>query len=46
MSLDPEGIVIFRHDANDSLELPSLGPYDIRTYGGMTLEFLTPAATV
>jgi 16S rRNA (guanine(966)-N(2))-methyltransferase RsmD len=34
------GTVIFRHDANDALELPRLKPSDVRAYGGMTLEFL------
>ena len=34
------GIVIFRHDARDRLELPPLVRYDERTYGGMTIEFL------
>ena len=38
--LRPEGIVVFRHDARDTLELPGLTRYDERTYGGMTLEFL------
>jgi 16S rRNA G966 N2-methylase RsmD len=34
------GIVVFRHDAADRLELPHLVRYDEREYGGMTLEFL------
>lgn len=38
--LSPTGTVIFRHDAADALELPPLTPYDLRTYGGMALEFL------
>jgi len=38
--LRPEGVVIFRHDAEDRLELPPLTRYDERAYGGMTLEFL------
>jgi 16S rRNA (guanine966-N2)-methyltransferase len=38
--LKPGGAVIFRHDANDQLELPPLTRSDVRTYGGMTLEFL------
>jgi 16S rRNA (guanine966-N2)-methyltransferase len=38
--LSPGGLVIFRHDARDRLELPELVRYDERTYGGMTLEFL------
>jgi len=41
--LAPDGVVVFRHDAADALELPGLHRYDSRTYGGMTLEFLTPA---
>ena len=39
--LTPDGSLVFRHDATDSLELPALRRYDHRTYGGMTLEFLT-----
>jgi 16S rRNA (guanine966-N2)-methyltransferase len=39
----PQGIVVFRHDARDSLELPGLTRYDQRTYGGMMLEFLAIA---
>jgi 16S rRNA G966 N2-methylase RsmD len=42
--LRPEGIVVFRHDARDTLELPDLSRYDERTYGGMMLEFLTSVA--
>lgn len=38
--LTPGGTVIFRHDAGDQLELPPLTRTDVRTYGGMTLEFL------
>ncbi|MDB5293793.1 MAG: methyltransferase, RsmD family [Phycisphaerales bacterium] len=38
--LEPEGIVIFRHDARDALELPPLHTHDVREYGGMKLEFL------
>ena len=40
--LAPDGTLIFRHDAADHLDLPPLKPYDTRTYGGMTLELLTP----
>jgi 16S rRNA (guanine966-N2)-methyltransferase len=43
--LRPDGIVIFRHDAQDLLELPSLPCYDRRDYGGMTIELLRPANT-
>ena len=35
-----DGVVVFRHDARDRLELPLLSAADQRTYGGMTLEFL------
>jgi 16S rRNA (guanine966-N2)-methyltransferase len=38
--LEPTGTVIFRHGAGDQLELPGLSRTDLRTYGGMTLEFL------
>jgi 16S rRNA (guanine966-N2)-methyltransferase len=43
--LDPKrGVVVFRHDANDRLDLPGLSVVDERTYGGMTVEFLRPQA--
>lgn len=42
--LTPGAVVVFRHDANDALELPPLARYDSRTYGGMTLEFLRPGS--
>ncbi len=38
--LAPQGMVIFRHDAQDELELAALKPVDRRQYGGMLLEFL------
>jgi 16S rRNA (guanine(966)-N(2))-methyltransferase RsmD len=38
--LADDGIVIFRHDAADRLELPQLVRYDLRDYGGMAIEFL------
>jgi 16S rRNA (guanine966-N2)-methyltransferase len=38
--LKPEGLVIFRHDGADRLELPALQRVDERAYGGMALEFL------
>lgn len=38
--MTPGGTVVFRHDATDQLELPGLMRTDVRTYGGMTLEFL------
>ena len=34
------GVVVFRHDAADQLELPGLVVDDERTYGGMALKFL------
>ena len=40
--LRPAGLVVFRHDAADTLALPPLTPVDARTYGGMTVEFLRP----
>jgi 16S rRNA (guanine(966)-N(2))-methyltransferase RsmD len=43
--LAPAGIVIFRHDTADALVLPALQVTDVRTYGSMTLEFLTLPAT-
>jgi 16S rRNA (guanine966-N2)-methyltransferase len=43
--LSVEGIVIFRHDAADTLALPPLQVADIRTYGSMTLEFLVQPTT-
>jgi 16S rRNA (guanine(966)-N(2))-methyltransferase RsmD len=42
--LSQDGMVIFRHDAADRLELPALGRYDQREYGGMTIEFLRRSA--
>jgi 16S rRNA (guanine966-N2)-methyltransferase len=41
--LSDQGTVIFRHDAADTLELPMFRPADVRTYGGMTIEFLNRA---
>jgi 16S rRNA (guanine966-N2)-methyltransferase len=38
--LAPEGIVVFRHDAADHLELPGLVRYDQRDYGSMAIELL------
>jgi 16S rRNA (guanine966-N2)-methyltransferase len=38
--LSDDGIVVFRHDVNDSLNLPSLTLLDHRDYGGMTIELL------
>ena len=41
--LTADAVVVFRHEAADHLELPALTAFDVRTYGGMTLEFLKPA---
>jgi hypothetical protein len=38
--LEPDGSIIFRHAAEDRLELPSLKVVDQRTYGGMAIEIL------
>lgn len=38
--LAPGGIVIFRHDEKDILDLPPLWVADQRTYGGMAIELL------
>lgn len=38
--LSEEGLLVFRHDAKDGLKLPGLAVADVRTYGGMTVEFL------
>ena len=35
-----DAIVVFRHAAEDGLDLPPLLRYDERAYGGMKLEFL------
>jgi 16S rRNA (guanine966-N2)-methyltransferase len=43
--LAPDGLVVFRHDAVDRLELPGLEVADTRTYGNMTLEFLRRGQT-
>jgi 16S rRNA (guanine966-N2)-methyltransferase len=43
LHLRPQGIVVFRHDARDALELPDLSRYDERTYGAMMVEFLALA---
>jgi 16S rRNA (guanine966-N2)-methyltransferase len=40
----PDGILVFRHDSADRLDLPPLGVIDQRVYGGMTLELLRPNA--
>jgi 16S rRNA (guanine(966)-N(2))-methyltransferase RsmD len=41
--LSPDGVVVFRHDVADHLELPGLVQLENRTYGGMALEFLRSA---
>ena len=41
--LKSDGVLVFRHDAEDRLDLPGLERYDERTYGGMMLEFLRRA---
>lgn len=38
--LAPGATIVFRHDAADALEVPPLRSEDVRTYGGMTVEFL------
>jgi 16S rRNA (guanine966-N2)-methyltransferase len=38
--LKPDGLVVFRHDIADALDLAPLKPYDRREYGGMTIELL------
>lgn len=39
--LAPVGIVVFRHDGRDNLDLPPLRAFDTRRYGGMIVEFLS-----
>jgi 16S rRNA (guanine966-N2)-methyltransferase len=44
--LDHAGMIVFRHDAADKLDL-RLPVADVREYGGMTVEFLSrPASSV
>jgi 16S rRNA (guanine966-N2)-methyltransferase len=38
--LTDDGIVVFRHDVADKLELPPLVGDDVRTYGSMMIELL------
>jgi 16S rRNA (guanine(966)-N(2))-methyltransferase RsmD len=38
--LAPDGLVIFRHDRKDRLDLPPLRLADAREYGGMTIDLL------
>lgn len=42
LHLRPESILVFRHDAADTLDLPNLDRFDQREYGGMSLEFYRP----
>jgi 16S rRNA G966 N2-methylase RsmD len=42
--LAPDGLVVFRHDAADRLDLPALDRADARTYGGMEIELLRRGA--
>ena len=42
--LVPDGIVVFRHDAADSLDLPPFRVADKREYGSMGIEFLRMGA--
>jgi 16S rRNA (guanine966-N2)-methyltransferase len=41
--LAPDGLVIFRHDAKDALDLAPLRETDRREYGGMTIRLLSMA---
>ncbi|HTW93979.1 MAG TPA: 16S rRNA (guanine(966)-N(2))-methyltransferase RsmD [Tepidisphaeraceae bacterium] len=36
----PDGILIFRHDVRNELELPPFKEYQVRKYGKMAVEFL------
>jgi 16S rRNA (guanine966-N2)-methyltransferase len=39
LHLAADGLLVFRHDASDSLELPELAVVDRRAYGSMMMEF-------
>jgi 16S rRNA (guanine966-N2)-methyltransferase len=39
------GIVVFRHDARDAIDLPGLSLLDRRDYGGMAIQLMRPATT-
>jgi hypothetical protein len=39
-----DGVIVFRHDADDALPLPGWQAADVRVYGAMTLELLSRAA--
>lgn len=41
--LAPDGLVSFRHDSADVLELPGLAQARVLTYGSMTIELLRKA---
>jgi len=43
--LSPKGLVVFRHDVGESLDLPALVPVDIRDYGSMRVQFLKNAGS-
>ena len=43
--LAADSTVVFRHDSRDSLELTALQRADVREYGGMVVEFLSPRVT-
>jgi 16S rRNA G966 N2-methylase RsmD len=38
--VSPEGVIVFRHDADDRLALDAFEEVDRRTYGGMDIEIL------
>jgi 16S rRNA (guanine966-N2)-methyltransferase len=41
--LSPGGLLVFRHDARDALACPALRQVELRDYGEMRIELLTPA---
>ena len=43
--LAADGVVVFRHDAADTLALPALPPRDTRSYGSMVVELLSLPST-
>lgn len=43
--LTVNGIIVFRHDADDVLEFPELIRFDQRNYGSMAVEFLRASAS-
>jgi 16S rRNA (guanine966-N2)-methyltransferase len=40
--LQPQSVVVFRHDGKDQLVLPNLERFDLREFGEMTIELLKP----